>query len=155
LEAIIMKRTCTLLAAAALLSTAALAQPGYGPGMMGGGYGPGMMGGGPGYGPGMMGGWGPEGPGVSDLSADQRKAITEARQEFWKKQWPLMQQMHAIGWNASDGPAFHEKAARKDYDTMAALDKQMFENRMEMRKRMEATLTPKQREELRRGGRNW
>ena len=159
-----MKRSLIASAAAALLATAALAQPGYGPGMMGGygpgmmgGYGPGMMGGygpgmmGGGYGPGMMGGWGAEGWGIPDLTADQRKKLAEARQEFSKKQWPLMQQMHSIAWNASDSDASDEQAARKNYEAMAALQKQMFDNRLELRKRIDAVLTPKQREEMRRG----
>ena len=156
-----------LLTAAVTLAsaTAALAQPGpgYGPGMMGGygpgyGYGPGMMGGwgggyGPGPGPGMMGGWGRGGyAGLSDLSADQRKRIDEARQDFWKKQWPLMQQMHSTMWNADQEPGapFDEQAARRNYESVAALQKQMFDNQIEMRKRIDAVLTPKQREELRR-----
>ena len=161
-----------LAAAVVLAATAAVAQPGpgYGPGMMGGGYGPGMMGGygGPGMmggygggagmmggyggGPGMMGGWGRGGYGVSDLTADQRKRIDEARQDFWKKQWPLMQQMHSTMWNADQDPGapFDEQAARRAYDSTAALHKQMFENMIEMRKRTDAVLTPKQRDELRR-----
>jgi Spy/CpxP family protein refolding chaperone len=155
-----MQRKWVPLAAAVVLAaTAAVAQPGpgygpgYGPGMMGGGYGPGMMGGyGGGYGPGMMGGWGRGGYGVSDLTADQRKRIDEARQDFWKKQWPLMQQMHATMWNADQDPGapFDEQAARRAYDSTAALHKQMFENMIEMRKRTDGVLTPKQREELRR-----
>lgn len=161
-----------LAAAFALAAAAAVAQPGpgygpgsgYGPGMMGGygggpgmmggwggGYGPGMMGG-YGGGPGMMGGWGRGGYGLSDLTADQRKRIDDARQDFWKKQWPLMQQMHSAMWNADQDPGapFDEQAARKAYDSTAALHKQMFENMIEMRKRTDAVLTPKQREELRR-----
>jgi Spy/CpxP family protein refolding chaperone len=154
-----------LAAAVVLAASAAVAQPGpgYGPGMMGGGgYGPGMMGGygggpgmmggwGAGYGPGMMGG-GRGGYGVSDLTADQRKRIDEARQDFWKKQWPLMQQMHTTMWNADQDPGapFDEQAARKGYDGIAALHKQAFENMIEMRKRVDAVYTPKQREELRR-----
>ena len=160
-----MQRKWIPLAAAVVPpATAAVAQPGpgYGPGMMGGGYGPGMMGGygggpgmmggwGGGYGPGMMGG-GRGGYGVSDLTADQRKRIDEARQDFWKKQWPLMQQMHSTMWNADQDPGapFDEQAARRAYDSTAALHKQMFENMIEMRKRTDAVLTPKQREELRR-----
>jgi Spy/CpxP family protein refolding chaperone len=165
-----MQRNWIALAAALVLGTAALAQPGvgpgygpggYGPGMMGGYGGPGMMGGPGGYGPGMMGGyggpgmmggWGRGGYGLSDLSADQRKRIDEARQDFWKKQWPLMQQMHSTMWNADQDPGapFDEQAARRGYDSIAALHKQMFENSIEMRKRVDAVLTPKQREELRR-----
>lgn len=142
-----------LAAAVVLAAAAAVAQPGlgYGPGMMGGGYGPGMMGG-YGGGPGMMGGWGRGGYGVSDLTADQRKRIDEARQDFWKKQWPLMQQMHSTMWNADQDPGapFDEQAARRAYESTASLQKQMFENMIEMRKRTDAVLTPKQREELRR-----
>ena len=174
-----MQRKWTLAAAAvALAATAAIAQPGpgYGPGMMGGygpgygyGPGPGMMGGwggggygpGPGMmggwgggyggGPGMMGGWGRGGYGLPDLTADQRKRIDDARQDFWKKQWPLMQQMHSTMWNADQDPGapFDEQAARRNYDSVAALQKQMYENQVEMRKRVDAVLTPKQREELR------
>lgn len=165
-------------AAAALAATAACSQPagpGYGPGMMGGygpgmmgdyGYGPGMMGGyGPGmmgaYGPGMMGGYGPGmmGPGmmggygpnaVADLTADQRAKISEAQQDFWKKQWPLMQQMHTQ-MLAQQGGASDDQAARRNYDAFAGVQKQMFENQLELRRRTDAVLTPQQRETLRRG----
>lgn len=158
-----MRKKWIAIVAAAVLGTAALAQPGpgygpgYGPGMMGGGwgpgggYGPGMMGG---YGPGMMGGWGGHGAlyGLSDLTADQRKAIDQARQDFWKKQWPLMQAMHSAMWNGEQdlGKPFDDQAARKNYDAIAALQKQMFDNMIEMRKHIDAVLTPKQREELQR-----
>lgn len=151
------------LAASALFAGVASAQPAYGPGMMGG-YGQGMMGGygaggyGGGHGPGMMGGYGPGmgggmmGPGgidVPDLTADQRSKIKLAQQDFWKKQWPLMQQMHSTMWD--DGAAgFDEQAARKNYEAASALHKQMFENGLEMRKRVDAVLTPKQKEQLRR-----
>jgi Spy/CpxP family protein refolding chaperone len=152
------------LATSALLAGTASAQPGYGPGMMGG-NGPGMMGGygaggyGGGYGHGMMGGYGGMGPGmmggpnggldVPDLTADQRSKIRLAQQDFWKKQWPLMQQMHATMWDEGAG-GFDEQAARKNYEAASALHKQMFENGLEMRKRVDAVLTPKQKEQLRR-----
>ena len=125
---------------------------GYGPGMMMDGDGPGMMGGG--HGPGMMGGYGGWGGAPSDLSADQRKALSQVRKDFWSKQWPLMQQMHAVMWGgeAGDpGAAFDEQAARKAYEAASGVRKQMFENMIEMRKRSDAILTPRQREELRRG----
>lgn len=163
-----MKRKWILIAAAsALLAGTAFSQPGYGPGpgagygpgMMGGygggmmgGYGPGMMGG---YGPGMMGGHGMMGPGgygaLADLTADQRGKIKQAQQDFFKKQWPLMQQMHSTEWDGSAADPADEQAARKSYDAVAALHKQMFENQLELRKRIDAVLTPKQREQLRRG----
>lgn len=145
---------------------------GYGPGMMGGGYGSGMMGGGygagmmgGGYGPGMMmGGYGPGqmgncGPGSDrggwralDLTADQQTKIQGIQEEFRTKQWALMgkmreQGLHAgmMGWGRG---AFDETAARKAYDEMASLRKQMFENRLEAHKRIDAVLTDKQREQL-------
>jgi Spy/CpxP family protein refolding chaperone len=127
---------------------------GYGPGMMIDDFGSPMMGGG--YGPGMMGGptrWS-DGYALAGLTAEQRKVLAQVRQEFWKKQWPLMQQMHAAMWNGEAGEAgaaFDEQAARKAYDAVAGVRKQMFENVLEMRKRSDAVLTPKQREEFRRG----
>lgn len=127
--------------------------PGYGmgPGMMGPGYGPmgaAMMG--PGMmGPGMMGGWGGGLP--ANLSAEQRTRIAEIQREARTRQWPLMQQMHELMWN--DGAAFDEQAQRRDYDRVAALHKQMFETMLDTRKRIDAVLTPQQRDELRRGAR--
>jgi Spy/CpxP family protein refolding chaperone len=157
-----MKRTWIAIGAAVVLAASVAAQPGpgygsgmmggYGPGMMMDGYGPGMMGGG--HGPGMMGGYGGWGGAPSDLSADQRKALSQVRKDFWNKQWPLMQQMHAVMWGgeAGDpGAAFDEQAARKAYEAASGVRKQMFENMIEMRKRSDAILTPKQREELRKG----
>ena len=140
-----MKRTWIAIGAAAVLAASAAAQPGPG-------YGPGMMGG---YGP-MMGGLGRWGGAAlpSDLGAEQRKALSQIRKDFWNKQWPLMQQMHATMWSgeaADSGAAFDEQAARKAYDAASGVRKQMFENMLELRKRSDAILTPKQREELRRG----
>jgi Spy/CpxP family protein refolding chaperone len=149
--------------------------PGYGmgPGMMGGygpggGMGPGMMGGyGPGYGmgPGMMGGYG-MGPGMMggygpgygyglNLSDDQREKISEIQQELAQKHWELMGTMHRQGGPMSQalGPGpIDEQAARKAYEAMAAAQKQMFELSLQTRKRIDAVLTPEQREQM---GRGW
>lgn len=122
--------------------------PGYGPGMMGG-YGPGMMGGGYGMtGPGMMGGYGyGYGGRLPDLTAEQRAKVAEIQREQRARQWPLMQQMHELMW----ADAQDEETQRRDYDKLAVLQKQMFESHLETRKRIDAVLTPQQREELRRG----
>lgn len=134
------------------------AGPGFGYGMgPGGGYGMGMgpgYGAGPGYGmmgpggfgmgPGMMGGWGVY---PLDLTGEQRASINQIQREFRGRQWPLMQQMHELMW--TDSP--DEQAQRRSYDQAAALQKQMFENMLEARKRMDGVLTPQQREQLRRG----
>jgi Spy/CpxP family protein refolding chaperone len=167
----IMKRVLITIAVAtaALLAGTANSQSGYGPGMGGHGYGPGMQGygsgmmGGPGmmggYGPGMMDGYGPGmgggggGPralGIPDLSAEQRTKIKQAQQDFWKKQWPLMQQMHSATWDG-ESAELDDQGARKNYEAVAGLHKQMFENQLELRKRIDGSLTPQQRESLRRG----
>jgi Spy/CpxP family protein refolding chaperone len=154
--------------------------PGYGPGMMGQGpygpgYGPGMMGQGP-YGPGygrMGGGYGGMmGPGVggpgygwgggmmgggwgglpADLTADQLAQVTAIQREMRARQWPLAQQMHELMW-AGGERSFDESAERRDYERVSALHKQMFDNMLEARRRIDAVLTPQQREQLRRGPR--
>jgi Spy/CpxP family protein refolding chaperone len=172
-----MKRKLLAATAAVLLGTAAIAfsQPyGMGPGMMGGygqgsGMGPGMMGGygmgpgmmgGYGMGPGMMGGYG-MGPGMMggygygpDLIAEQRTKVSEIQQEFAQKHWELMGRMHQQGGPMSEafGPGpIDEKAARKAYETMAEAQKQMFDLSLQTRKKIDAVLTPEQREQMGRG----
>jgi len=137
--------------------------PGYGmgPGMMGGyggyGMGPGMMGGYGGYGmgPGMMGGYGGYGYGP-DLSAEQRAKISEIQQDIAQKHWELMGKLHQQGGPMSEafgsGP-IDEKAARKAYEATADAHKQMFDLSLQARKRMDAVLTPAQREQMSRGWR--
>ncbi|HEX6320160.1 MAG TPA: Spy/CpxP family protein refolding chaperone [Burkholderiales bacterium] len=135
--------------------------PGYGmgPGMMG----PGMMGGyGPGYGmapgmmgPGMMGGYGGGwgyGYGL-DLSQEQRSKIADIQQDMARQRWELMEKLHAQGgpmYEAFGSGTFDEQAARKAYDAMAGAHKQMFESWLDARKRMDAVLTPEQREQMKR-----
>lgn len=137
---------------------------GMGPGMMGGyggyGMGPGMMGGYGGHhmGPGMMGGYGGYGGygyGIG-LSPDQRAKMADIQQEFSRKQWELMEKMHEEGGPMYQGfgpGAFDEKAARKGYEVMADAHKQMFESQLQARKKMDAVLTPEQREKMSRGRR--
>lgn len=151
--------------AALLLAATVAAQP-YGPGMMGGGgpggwggggYGPGMMGGG--MGPGMMGG-----PGVGaladlDLSKEQREKIAEIQSEVRRQQSALMRGMQQQEWHMADAwrddGSFDEQAARKAFDAMTAQRKAMFDLMLDAHKRIDALLTPAQREQLRRrwGGR--
>jgi Spy/CpxP family protein refolding chaperone len=174
-----MKRKLITAAIAAILATAAWAQtdpgygPAYGPGaygmgpeMMGGfgpgrgyGMGPGMMGGyGPGYGmgPGMMGGYGPGGYYGLKLSDEQRRKIVDIQEEQWRKQWALMNSMHELRFKqfgAEESGKIDDAEARKIYQAMADLRRQMFENSLDTRKRIDALLTKEQREELQRGWR--
>jgi Spy/CpxP family protein refolding chaperone len=153
--------------------------PGYGmgPGMMGG-YGPGGgYGMGPGYGrgygygmgPGMMGGYGRGygygmGPGgcggygggwsALKLSDEQRTKIDKILEDNARQRWELMGKMHEQGWKMRElyasGKA-DDAALKQAYDTMSAMRKSMFENNLEMRKKIDAVLTKEQREQLRGG----
>jgi Spy/CpxP family protein refolding chaperone len=151
--------------------------PGYGmgPGMMGGygygpgyGMGPGMMGGygyGPGYGmgPGMMGGYG-YGPGMMgfgalsalNLTDAQRAKIADIQHELSQKHWELMgkafEERNKLLEQFESGKT-DDQAARKSYQAMAEARRQMFESSLDARKRIDAVLTPEQREQLRRGWR--
>jgi Spy/CpxP family protein refolding chaperone len=167
-----MLKLATGLAVLALATTVA-AQP-YGPGMMGGagpggwdgGYGPGMMGGwGGGYGPGMMGGgmgpgmmWGPGGGALADLdlSKEQRDKIAEIQGEVRRQHWAMMRGMQQQEWHMADAwrddGSFDEQAARKAFDAMTAQRKAMFELMLDARRRIDAVLTPAQREQLKRRG---
>ena len=134
---------------------------GYGPGMMGGygpgnGMGTGMMGGygpGNGMGPGMMGGYGPGGYDALDLSDEQRDKIATIQREVWKQHWALMGSMHELRGNFFGGKGESDADAQKNYDAMAALQKQMFQSSLDARKRIDAVLTKEQREQLAKGSR--
>lgn len=152
---------------ALVLATTVSAQP-YGPGMVGGG-GPGGWGGGYGPGPGMMGGsgmgpgmmWGAGGGALADLdlSKEQREKIGEIQSEVRRQQSALMRGMQQQEWHMADAwrddGSFDEQAARKAFDAMTAQRKAMFDLMLDAHKRIDAVLTPAQREQLRRrwGGR--
>ncbi|MBL0143211.1 MAG: Spy/CpxP family protein refolding chaperone [Betaproteobacteria bacterium] len=136
-----------------------------GPGRMGGqGMGPGMTGGrggcemgpgmthGKGMGAGMMGGPVMAGVEALNLTDEQRGKVTEIRREVQRKNHALMGSMHELKWQAEDAAKtaeFDEAAARKRFDAMAAIHKQMFETRLDARKRIDSVLTKEQREQLR------
>lgn len=148
-----------ILASLLLVTSSAWSQMfGMGPGMMGHdgmmGYGGGM---GYGMGPGMMWGYGPGsrgwGAGIPSLTDEQRGKLAEADKDFRQKQWQLMEKMHDLGYQGGSlyrNGKFDEQAARKQYDAMAALRKQMFENYLDEQKRIDSILTPQQREQLQR-----
>lgn len=149
-------------AASVLAAGVVAAQPyGMGPGMMNG-YGPGagygmgsgyMAGpGGYGMGPGMMGSFGGEAYAGLDLSPEQRGKIAEIQKATAKAQWQLMGTMHEQGYrmNGIAGPGgFDEAVARKSFDAMTETRKAMFETQIDARKKVDAVLTPQQREQLR------
>ena len=139
-----MKRKLITAAMAAIFSAAAFAQ--IGPDMMGG-YGPS----GYGMGPGMMGGYGPEGYNSLKLSDEQRGKIADIQEDVRRKQWALMGSMHEQQFRGRGTEAPSDAEARKTYQAAADLRKQMFENSLDARKRIDAVLTKEQREQMRRG----
>lgn len=158
-----MRRALIALASGLLLAGSVVAQPyGMGSGMMGGaggyGMGPGMMGGhgsnGSGMGPDMMwGGYAGDAYAGLDLSADQRKQIAKIQDEVNKSHWQLRNSMHQQGNHMYGGfgpAALDEAAARKAFDSMHATQKAMFELSLGARKRIDAVLTPAQREQMHR-----
>lgn len=125
---------------------------GYGPGMMSGygygmhGYGPGMM---HGYGPGMMYGYGAA-QGFN-LNAKQRQAL----HELWKSQADQQQQLYRDMSQMQDLMAQKHPdptAVGNIYDRIAQTRRQMLLNGLEMRKKIENTLTPQQRMRWRQSG---
>ena len=151
---------------------------GMGPGMggqadcpMGSGMGPGMQGHGkmhgPGAGRGMMGGHGMGMRGMGgmggfaglealNLTDEQRGKVTEIQRDLQRKTHGLKGSLREIRWQSQDAAKateFDDAAARKRYDSQAAVRKQMFEARLEAHKRIQDVLTKEQREQLRKSGR--
>ena len=111
-----------------------------GPGMMG----PGMMG------PGMMGGYG-YGPAL-DLTEQQQAEIAQIQEDFRKKQSDLAAKMDAeqaklneIYYSGKRDPAAIDNQYKKIYD----LRRQMIQIQVDAQNRMDAVLTPEQKERLR------
>lgn len=142
-----MKRTLMALAAGLVLVAAAgCAQPyGRNPEMMGAGGSAGWHGAhGMGMGWGMM--W--DDPALG-LTQEQRAGIAGVQAEFRRRQSALMEKMHQDdGHSTAPEGLFDEPAARKAYDAMAELQRQLFENSLEERKQIDSLLTPQQREQI-------
>ncbi len=132
----------------------------YGPGMMGGYGGQGMMG------PGMMGGYGGQGmmgpgmigPGMMmggygnlNLTPDQQNKMLEIQKKLDQQRWDLMGRMHQQGYQGmhayKDGK-FDEAGARRQYEVMSVMHKQMFELMVQGQKEMDEVLTPDQRKQM-------
>ena len=161
-----MKRTAKFFAAAVAVGALMVAglslaqQPGtgYGPGYgMGYGMGPGTMGsyvpGGYGMGPGMMWGYGGDAYAGLDLNPEQRQKIADIQEQTASTMWQLMGTMHQQGYHRYGmfgSRTLDEQAARQAYETMAGARQAMFEVQLDARKKMDAVLTPEQRDQLRR-----
>jgi Spy/CpxP family protein refolding chaperone len=111
-------------------------------GGMGGGMHGGMMGMGQGLSPAVL--------ATLNLTPEQQAKITEIRRDQQRKRHTLMGAMRETRWKAQDAQkdGFNEDAARKQFDAMAAMRKEMFEAGLATRKQIDAVLTPEQREKL-------
>jgi len=122
---------------------------GNGRGMMGFGGGPGMMRG-YGMGPGAMmqgAGWG-----GLDLTDEQRAKINRIQDETRHSHWALMGKMmdqQAKLRDLYDAPKRDAAAIDDTYKSIDAMRQQMIGSSTDARTRIEAVLTPKQREKLR------
>jgi Spy/CpxP family protein refolding chaperone len=115
---------------------------GGGGGMHGGGMHGGMMGMGQGLSPGML--------ATLNLTPEQQAKVTEIQREQRRKRHAMRGTMQEMRWKSQDAQkdGFNEDAARKQYDAMAAMRKEMFESGLAARKQVDAILTPEQREKL-------
>ena len=145
------KRTLTVLAGGIFVMNLAFGQqptpapqpaPEEGGRPMGNHGGQGMMGGG------MMGGFGWRN--IPDLTPDQRSKIEAIRRDLRNRQFALMDQMHDQIHSTPyyRNGQFDEQAARRGYDETEKLRRQMFENALDAHKRIDALLTPAQRQAL-------
>ncbi|CAN5226507.1 hypothetical protein BH10PSE16_BH10PSE16_42150 [soil metagenome] len=84
------------------------------------------------------------------LTPEQRAGIAGVQAEFRRKQSALMEKMHEEGGRSAalEGGLFDEPAARKAYEAMAELQRQMFENSLDERRQIDSLLTPQQREQI-------
>jgi len=146
-----MKRTLALGAALALTTSIAFAQ-GYGPGMMGAGPGM-MMNSDMMMGPGMTMG----GPMMASLNLtdQQEDKLFALHEEMRTKNFATMGKMRAEAFK------LNRLMKAENVDTKAVLEQQkkvdevrreMFASHLEMRKQVEAVLTPEQRKQLRHSG---
>lgn len=145
-----MKRNAWIAAiAAALLSTAAMAQwgpgPGNGPGSGYGRMGAGMQGA-PGFGQGC--GLRAEALDALGLTADQRTRIAAIQDENHAQRLALMDEMHELR-----SLAF--RSGNPDYAAMAAVRERMFALARQARERIDAVLTAEQRDRLHSGWRGF
>lgn len=84
------------------------------------------------------------------LSEEQRAEVARIARELRERQVALMQQMRRPATVREDAsPPFDEQAARREIDAQAGLHRELLENTIAARRRVDALLTPQQREEWR------
>ena len=115
------------------------------------GMGPGMT-----MGPGMRGGYGPGA--ALNLNEQQQKQITQIQDELRKKHWNLMGKMNDERVKLRDLYTSGKRdpaAIGQQQQRIDDLRRQMVESSVEAQNRMEAVLTPEQKQQLRGYGQGW
>jgi Spy/CpxP family protein refolding chaperone len=106
---------------------------------------------------GMAGGWGMPGAGwdALTLTSDQRTRIDAIHRDLRARQSALMARMHANmhAVRAYRDGRFDEAALRSAYAEGEKIHRQMFENRLDAQRQIDALLTPQQRQQLSQPGR--
>lgn len=89
-----------------------------------------------------------------ELTGAQRSAIDAIRRDLRTRQSALMQAMHDSmrAARAYRGGRFDEQALRDAYAASENIHRQMFENGLDAQRRMDALLTPAQRQQLSQAG---
>lgn len=145
-----MRKMLALGAALAFTTSLAVAQ-GYGPGMMG--YGPGMMNGeGMMMSPGMMGGPMLASLHLTDAQEDKLFALHE---QMRTKNFGTMGKLHTEQFKLQrllKADSVDSKAVLEQQKKVDEVRREMFASHLEMRKQVEAILTPEQRKQLKESG---
>jgi Spy/CpxP family protein refolding chaperone len=93
-------------------------------------------------------GYAPESLAALDLTPEQRAKMTEIERDLKRKQWSLLGSLRELRWKQEDvfrKPEVDAAEARRTYDAMAAVRKDMFAAALDARKKMEGVLTAEQR----------
>jgi Spy/CpxP family protein refolding chaperone len=86
------------------------------------------------------------------MSDEQRAKVTEIERDFRRKQWAFVGAMRELRWKQQDAMMAAEldaDAARRNFEGLAKVRREMFEASVETRKRVEAVLSKEQLAALR------
>ncbi len=90
-----------------------------------------------------------------NLSPEQVERISAIHDQYAEKRWELIGKMHQQQrpmFNAFGPGPINEKAARRSFESMSEVQKDLFELALETRKKVDNVLTSEQRQKL---GRGW
>ena len=102
--------------------------------------------------PGTIGGIDPAVLGALNLTEEQRAQVTKIQRELKRKQWDLIGSLRELRWKHQDAlsaPEFDPERARKTFEAIVIVRREMFEAALNARMGIESALTKEQREQLR------